>query len=332
MLTRREMVKGATMAAAAMVLQGGAGAWADGMPTRPLGKTGHRVRLFSLGGQATLQDPSAHDQALQIIHRALDLGVNYIDTSPKYGDGVSERYLGEALVGRRSRVFLASKTHEWGSRDASLRLLEQSLKRLRTDYLDLWQIHMIWGEKQLDEIFAKGGCLEALRRAREERMVRFLGVTGHYDPLVLSRAIQHFEFDTVLLPINPADRHPLSFTERWMPFADRHRMSFIERVLPLANEKKMGIIGMKVTARGQLFRSGGLTTMKQALDYALSLPVSTVVVGCDTVQQLEENVTLASTFTPLPPAEMAKLEQLTAGYAAQASYFKRGGKAVPVAH
>jgi len=326
MISRRAFVRCGTAAAAGMALAGGMEAWSAGMEERPLGRTGHRVRLFGLGGQATLEQPDAHDQALQIVRRAVELGVNYIDTSPRYGDGASERHIGEALAGRRHQVFLASKTHERSSRDASLRLLEGSLTRLRTDHLDLWQIHNVWTDEHVEGIFRRGGCLEALLQAREEKMVRFLGVTGHYDPLLLLQAIHRFDFDTILMPVNPADRHPLTIIDRWLPLADRNRGSFLDRLLPLAIEKSMGIIGMKVTARGRLFRPGGVTSMKQAMGYALSLPVSTVIIGCDTVEQLEENVTLAARFQNVSGDEMRRLEGLTAAHAREIAWFKRGGQ------
>jgi aryl-alcohol dehydrogenase-like predicted oxidoreductase len=295
------------------------------MPERLLGRTGYRVRLLSLGGQAALERPGQEDAALAIINRAIDLGVNYIDTSPKYGEGLSQRTIGRVMATRRREVFLASKTHERGSRDASLRLLEQSLKSLRTDHLDLWQIHNVREEDHLHAIFAKGGCLEALIRAREEQMVRFLGITGHYDPVVLATAIQRFSFDCLLMAVNPADRHPLLFIDRWVPHANRNRLSFLERLVPVAQQQQMGIIGMKVTGRNRLLRRDGVSSMKQAMGYALSCPVSTVIVGCDSVAQLEENVRLAVGFKPLSRAEMTGLEALTAHYPHQAAWFKRGG-------
>jgi aryl-alcohol dehydrogenase-like predicted oxidoreductase len=322
-LTRRDFVKACGATAAGLVL--GSPAAAAPMPDRPLGRTGHQVRLFSLGGQATLERPEKHDEALRIINRAIDLGVNYLDTAPKYGSGVSQSVIGEVMATRRKEVFLASKTHERGSRDKSLKLLEQSLRLLRTDYLDLWQIHNVREDEHLDRIFGKDGCLEALTRARDEKMVRFLGITGHYDPVVLATAIQRFDFDCILMPVNPADRHPLLFIDRWVPHANRNRLSFLERLLPVAQAKRMGIIGMKIPAHGRLFRPDGVSSMQQALGYALSQPVSTVIVGCDTVSQLEQNIALAAAFQPLPSAELARLEAATAHYPHEAAWFKRGG-------
>ncbi len=277
------------------------------MPERPLGRTGHHVRLFSLGGQATLEKAGTRDQSVAIINRAIDLGVNYLDTAAAYGRGISQTYIGEVMATRRHAVFLASKTQD-RTRDGSLRLLEESLRLLQTDHLDLWQLHNVRTDEDLDRIFGKGGALEAQLAARDQKMVRFLGITGHYDPAILMKGINRFNFDTILMALNPADPHHLPFQQE---------------LLPLANAKQMGVIGMKIPARSRLFRAGGITSMRDAMRYTLSLPVSTVIVGCDTVAQLEENVAIAASFQPLSPAEKAQLEGLTAGYASEAAFFKR---------
>jgi hypothetical protein len=163
-------------------------------------------------------------------------------------------------------------------------------------------------DEEVDQILGKGGAIEALQQARDQKMVRFLGVTGHYDPDVLIRAIERFPFDTILMALNPADKH---------------RLSFIDKLLPLANQKKMGVIAMKIPARGRLFKEGGVTSMRDALTYVMTLPVSTVIVGVDNVQQLEENVAVARDFKPMAAADMARLEGLTAGYVSDASWFKK---------
>jgi aryl-alcohol dehydrogenase-like predicted oxidoreductase len=279
------------------------------MPERPLGLTGHDVRLFSLGGQATLQRPGKHDESIAIINRAIDLGVNYIDTAAAYGGGISQTYIGEVMATRRDEVFLATKTHD-RTRDGSLGLLEESLELLQTDHIDLWQLHSLQSEWQLDTIFGVNGAIEALQQAREEGTVRFLGVTGHYDPALLVSAINRFDFDAVLMALNPADRH-------FLPFADE--------LLPLAVEKQMGIIAMKIPARGRLFRECGVTSMTDAMSYVLTYPVSTVIIGCDNIEQLEENVSIAADFEPLSEEEMAQIEDLTAPYATEAAFYKKGG-------
>ena len=223
-LTRREFVKvgAAGAAGAAIALTAGTTSAAPAMPERPLGKTGHKVRIFSLGGQATIEKPGTRDESVAIVNRAIDLGVNYIDTAAAYGrprvegkerwelEGWSQTYIGEVMASRRKEVFLASKTDD-RTRDGSLRLLEQSLRLLKTDHLDLWQLHNIMRDDQLDQVFGKDGAIEALQKARDQKMVRFLGITGHFDPAVLARGIDRFPFDTILMALNPADKHHLPF-------------------------------------------------------------------------------------------------------------------------
>lgn len=277
------------------------------MPTRPLGKTGHQVSLFSLGGEGVLRTYGRTREAVRVIHRALDLGVNYCDTAPAYSQ--SQDYYGEALGERRREIFLASKTHE-RTRDGALRLLENSLERIRTDHLDLWQLHDLRTEGDLDQIFAKGGVLEAVEQAKREKLIRFAGVTGHYDPRILVKAIERYPFDTVLCAINAADRHYLSF---------------LDIVVPKARERNMGIIAMKVLSRGDIFRKGAVETAEQAISYVLSLPVSTALIGCLTPEQVEENVRISKTYRTLPREVIDQIERSTAAYAREATSFKAWG-------
>jgi len=285
------------------------------MPTRNLGKTGYKVGIFSLGGQASLEKPNNFDVAVPIIERALDLGVNYIDTSSIYGgpERWSEQYVGKVMAHRRSEAFLATKTKE-RTRDGSMRMIEKSLQLLQTDHVDLWQLHDVGISKNIDEIFGKGGAFEALIEMKEQKAVRHLGVTGHYRPDVLMECIHRYPFDTILMAMNAADPHHYSFNEQ---------------LLPLAVERQMGIIGMKIPARGRILSSwtppsieaqkhswegmaiqtdkSGTLTMREAMYYTLSRPVSTVIIGCDSIAQLEENVRLARDFTPLNDAQSAQL-------------------------
>jgi aryl-alcohol dehydrogenase-like predicted oxidoreductase len=299
------------------------------MPTRNLGKTGYKVGIFSLGGQAALDKASNEAVAVPIIERALDLGVNYIDTSSIYGgpDRWSEQYVGKVMKHRRAAAFLATKTKE-RTRDGSLRMIETSLKLLQTDHVDLWQLHDIGTMTDINEIFAKGGAMEALLEARDQKIVRYLGITGHYRPDALIEAIHRHAFDTILMAVNAADPHHYSFSDQ---------------LLPLAVEKQMGIIGMKVPARGRLLSSwtpppieqqkhtwegmvlaptSGPLDMRQAMYYSLSLPVSTVIIGCDSIPQLEENVQLAREFTPLNQQQMAGLTEKAQSVAKQSLFFR----------
>jgi len=300
------------------------------MPTRNLGKTGYKVGIFSLGGQASLEKPNNFDVAVPIIERALDLGVNYIDTSSIYGgpERWSEQYVGRVMEHRRNQAFLATKTIQ-RSRDGSLRMIEKSLELLKTDHIDLWQLHDIGTMTNVDAVFAKGGAMEALVEMQEQKVVRHLGVTGHYRPDALIECIKRHLFDTILMAINAADPHHYSFSEA---------------LLPLAVERQMGIIGMKVPGRGRILSTWtpppieqqkhswegmsvqastpGTITMREAMYYALSRPVSTVIIGCDTVPQLEENVQLAREFTPLSDSQLAELVKRVEPVSRQSLFFR----------
>ena len=310
-------------------LQAAPAASPSAMPTRNLGRTGFRPCLFSLGGQGALERPDNDAVAVPIIERALDLGVNYLDTSSIYGGPQrwSERYFGQVMKRRRAQAYLASKTKE-RTRDGSLRMLEQSLKLLNTDHLDLWQLHDIRDQQDLDAVFAPGGAMEALQQAREQKLVRHLGITGHYRPEALAEAIRRFPFDTLLLAVNAADKY---------------HYSFAAELLPLAVEKQLGIIGMKIPGRGRLLsnwtpppvesqvntwvgsviaRTPGTLTMREAMSYALTLPLSTVIIGCDSTAHVEENVRIASEFTPLSARQMAALETRAEPVSKQSMFFR----------
>jgi len=275
------------------------------LPTRPLGRTGHQATLFALGGEGILRTYGHTGEAVEVIHRALDCGVNYCDTAPAYAGCLD--YYGAALGERREEVFLASKTHE-RSRDGSLKLLDESLQRLRTDRLDLWQLHDLRSMQVLDRIFAKGGAIEALLEAREDGRVRFLGITGHHDPAVLLEAMRRFDFDTVLVALNAADVH---------------RLSFIRTVLPEAERRGMGVIGMKVYGAGDLLSLGRLSA-DEAMRYVLSLSgVSTVVIGCGSPAEVEENARIAREFTPLTPEDLQSLEARTLRGAPRVTSYKK---------
>jgi aryl-alcohol dehydrogenase-like predicted oxidoreductase len=286
-------------------IQTAQGASQHTLPQRFLGQTGHAVTLFGLGGEGVLRTYDRTAEAVRVIHRALDHGVNYYDTAPAYAGSLD--YYGAALGERRAEIFLASKTHE-RTRDGSLRLLDRSLQRLRTEYLDLWQLHDLRTQADLGQIFGKGGALEALVQAREEGRVRFLGLTGHHDPAILLEAMRRFPFDTVLVALNAADSH---------------RLSFIPTVLAEAAQRGMGIIGMKVYAQGSLLGRERLTA-DDALGYVLSLPgVSTVVVGCSSPAEVDDNVRIARHFTAFDAPRLRALEARTQKYAAACTTYKK---------
>jgi len=275
------------------------------IPQRAFGATGESVGIYSLGAQATVEQAGMREQALAIVNKCIDLGINYIDTSAWYGmdgtssegdhlRGTSERFVGEVMKTRRSEVFLATKTHD-RSYDGAMRHLESSLKNLQTEVIDLWQIHNIkpGGDEDIDYIFSDEGCMKALIKAQEEGVVRFLGITGHADPDPMKELVDRYDFDAVLMALNAADKH---------------HNPYIEKLLPTAVEKNMGIIGMKIPARDRIFSHGGIITMKEAMSYTMTLPVSTIIVGIDKIAELEENVQIASEFEPLTADEMLAIE------------------------
>lgn len=294
------------------------------MPTRSFGRTGYKTGILSLGGQATLEIAGREAESERIINRAIDLGINYIDTAASYGKGVSQLNIGRVMKTRRNEVFLATKTHD-RTYDGSMRLLEESLKNLQTDRLDLWQLHNITTQEQVDQVFASDGAIKALEKARAEGMVRFLGITGHFEPLVLLNAIKRYPFDSILMALNAADVHYLSFKNY---------------LLPEAQKLGIAIIGMKVATRGRILSSWtpppldeqperlrtpkpGTISIKEALTYNMSLPVSTTIIGVDSVAQIEENVSIASQFSPLSSAELEAIEYKTLPVVRQALYFRR---------
>lgn len=275
------------------------------IPTRPLGQTGYAATLFGLGGEGVLRTYGKDREAAQVINRALDQGVNYCDTAPAYAGCMD--YYGAALRERRAQVFLASKTHD-RTRDGSLRLLDNMLHRLRTDHLDLWQLHDLREQEELDRIFSKGGAMEAVLKAREEGRVRHMGITGHHDPEILMEAMRRFDFDTVLVALNASDVH---------------RCPFVNTVLPEAARRGMGVIAMKTCAQGALLGRGKLT-MEECLGYVWSLPgVSLAIIGCQTIEQVDENAKLARVFEAWDGKRLRAIEARTKAIAEEGCYYKK---------
>ncbi|MEH2084596.1 MAG: aldo/keto reductase [Nostoc sp.] len=278
------------------------------IPERLLGRTEVKLPIFGLGGagQTPLSWEGKESDAAAIIQRALQLGIRYFDTAPSYGP--SEDYLGKVLPSHRSKLFLASKTDQ-RDRDSAWRELERSLKRLNTDYLDLWQLHRVSFSEQLDTIFSSSGAIKALEEAIQQKLVRFAGITGHHDPQVIAEGLRRYPFHTTLIPVNAADKH--------------HPRPFIPVVLPVAREKNVGVIAMKVPAYGRLFKSGGLTGMEEALGYTLSQPgVHCCVIAAETVAQLENNVKIARAFVPLKEQELTAIAQRTANIWEDSTFFR----------
>jgi len=271
---------------------------------RVLGKTGQEVTILGLGGEGVLRTFGRETDAAALINRALDLGITYCESARAYSG--SESYYGKALRERRQEIFLTSKSHD-RTKQGALAHLHETLTNMRTDHLDLWQVHDVREEADLAEIFGPGGAIEAFIEAKQQGKVRFIGVTGHHDPAIIRKCIELFAFDTVLMPVNAAEP----------AYA-----SFLAEVLPLAREKNMGIIGMKVYFRGFASKLPGHTGMEPYLRFALSQPITNVVVGCDDIAQLEENVRFAEAFTPMTADEQRNLVRNTAPFARQLMYYK----------
>ena len=267
-------------------------------PVRQLGRTNIQLPILGLGGAGNtpLSWENGEEAALEQIERALALGIRYFDTAASYGP--SESYLGKVLPPYRDEVFLSSKTSA-RDRDGAWRELEQSLQRLKTDYLDLWQFHHVSFESDLDTLLGKGGAVQAFEEAKAQGLVRFSGITGHHEPDVIAAGLQRYPFDHALIPVNAADPH--------------HPRPFIPGVLPTARAQNVGITAMKVPAYGRLFKPGVLDGMNQALGYALSQPgVHCAVIAARSIEQLEENVRVARAFQTLDAAALLEIEQKTA--------------------
>jgi aryl-alcohol dehydrogenase-like predicted oxidoreductase len=274
------------------------------IPRRLLGKTGVEVTQIGLGGEGVLRTFGCEREARALIDRALDLGINYCESARAYSG--SESYYGLALGERRRDIFLTSKSHDRSAAGA-LHHLQTTLANMKTDYLDLWQVHDLRTEEDLREVFGPGGAMETFKRAKREGTVRFVGLTGHQDPEILLKAMDLYDFDTVLLPVNPAE--------------PAYR-SFLDTVLPEARRRQMGIIGMKVLCRGMSLRVPGYQTAAPWVRYALSHDVSTVVIGCDNLVQLEVNVAAAAAFKPLTAEERRDMEEAAGPFAGKLAYYK----------
>ncbi len=268
----------------------------SGIPTRPLGKTGVEVSILGVGG-AHIGFPKVEEATgIRIIQQAIDAGATFLDNAWEYNQGESELRMGKALKqgDYRQRAFLMTKdcAHDRKAPNSMLKL-EQSLKRLRTDYLDLWQLHEVVWEDDPDWIFAPGGSAEALLKAKEQGKVRFIGFTGHKHPDIHRRMLsQGFPWDAVQMPLNVFDAHYASFEQE---------------ILPLCQEQGIGVVGMKSMADGHLFESDAEITPAEALRYALNLPLSTLVSGIDSLEILEENLAVARDLRPFSEEERADL-------------------------
>jgi aryl-alcohol dehydrogenase-like predicted oxidoreductase len=272
------------------------------LPQRPLGRTGVNATILGLGGEGVLRTFGYEREAQAMIEAALAAGINYFETARAYSG--SEAYLGKALQKHRDRIFLTSKSHGRTRQEAEAHLAA-TLRNLQTDHLDLWQVHDVRTMAEVAALGAPGGALEAFFTAKEKGLTRFVGVTGHHHPEVLRQILEVYDFDTVLLPVNPAEPHYKSF-------------------LPLAQDaldRGLGVIGMKVLARGLVTQIDDVP-VRSFVHYALSQPVSLVVIGADDPDQVRELAAAARDFAPMPEEAQRELEAFVAPFSKGLMYYK----------
>ena len=313
--TRRSFVKGSAAAVTAsfvvrpMMASRGTGQTSrltEGVPHRSLGKTGVMVSCLGVGGYH-LGSIAEEKDSTELVARAMDAGVNFFDNCWEYHDGVSEERLGAALKGKRDKAFVMTKLCTHGrDKDVAMRQLEESLRRLQTDHVDLWQIHEVVYWNDPDLIFAPHGAAEALLAAKKDGKVRFIGFTGHKNPGIHLKMLAHdFPFDTVQMPLNALDA-----TFR----------SFEKQVLPEARKRGIAVLGMKsLGGSGEIAVNGGVSA-EEGLSYAMSLPVATTISGMDSMAILEQNLRVARGFQPLAAEQMALIRERVRTLAADGRY------------
>lgn len=263
----------------------------EDMPKRRLGKTDMMVTALSVGGYhiGRMQDER---YAIRMIHTALDEGLNFFDSAWNYNKGNSEMRLGKALKDRRDKAFIMTKSRGRDKTTASIELHE-SLRRLQTDHIDLWQFHDVQTGEDVEAVFTEGGAIETALQAKKEGKILHVGFTGHRNPEAHVKAIQkyHHLIETVQLPVN---------------LVDPHYLSFIRQVIPEAVKHDIGILAMKTVANGILLEDK-VATIKECLHFAWSQPISTLVSGMDSIEQMKENVAFAHQFKNLPEKDQSKL-------------------------
>jgi aryl-alcohol dehydrogenase-like predicted oxidoreductase len=271
------------------------------IPRKPLGRTGEHVSIIGLGGYHLGTLRSA-DDAISLVREAVDAGVRFFDNAWEYNDGRSEEWMGRALEGLRDKVFLMTKVCTHGrDKNVAMQQLEQSLTRLRTDHVDLWQVHEVIYENDPERHFASGGVIEALDQARRDGKVRFVGFTGHKSPAIHLKMLAYgYPFDTVQLPLNCFDS-----TFR----------SFEQQVLPELARRGIAALGMKSLGGDGQPVQHGIVGAEEALRYAMSLPVATTITGVDSIEVLRQNIAIARGFTPMTAEHMQALRERCAPYA-----------------
>jgi aryl-alcohol dehydrogenase-like predicted oxidoreductase len=296
-MTRRDFLQSAAAT--------GLAAPAAALPTRVLGRTGVRVPLLAFGTGSRFLQYKEEDAAVAALTKALDLGITYIDTADEYGKGrLAERRVGLAIRGRRAGVFLATKVSPRDG-DSAQRAVEESLKALQVDQVDLLHVHALTTAEDLAAIEAKGGVLEQLLKLREQKVTRFIGITSHADPAVMKTALERHDFDCAQMALNAGMASMVNGGgKRGMVPDPTVQTSFETTALPVAVRKKMGVLAIKAFAQDALI---GQAPAEKLLYYTLSLPVTAVIVGMPKPELIEENARLAREFKPLAAAEMREL-------------------------
>jgi aryl-alcohol dehydrogenase-like predicted oxidoreductase len=287
------------------------GATAISLPKRRLGKTGEMVSCIGFGSGTRFCSIQDEDAAQALLERAFALGINYFDTAGSYTrrpiERLSEKRLGKFSKKRRKDLFLATKIDP-RDKDGALRSVEASLKFLQTEYLDLIQIHSLSDLNDLDRIGSPNGVLAAVQQLKEQKVVRLIGITGHNDGVAMTEALSRHDFDTVLMALNAAQSANPIAQRKMEPIP-----AFEQSALPIALKKNMGILSMKVMGQGMIVGSGsGRASPAELLQFNLSQPVASVVIGCEQVARLEENIQAALSFTPISENERRKLEEKVA--------------------
>ncbi len=276
------------------------------LPMRPFGHTDVKVSALGVGGHH-LGDLKTVEDAIELVHEAVDAGITFFDNCWEYHNGKSEDWMGRGLKGRRDKIFLMTKvcTHGRG-KELALQMLEQSLRRLQTDHLDLWQVHGVTFDNDPELAYRKGGVLEALDQAKKDGKVRFVGFTGHKEPLIHLKMLElGYPFDSVQMPLNPFD-------------ASFH--SFEKQVLPEVNKRGMAALGMKSMNGKPDAIKKGLVKAEEMLRYAMSLPVTTTIAGMDALDVLHQNLRVARDFKPMTNEEMDELRKRVAAPAADGRF------------
>lgn len=296
-VTRRGFLQSTAcgLCAASLLSQAWAGSGSNGVPTRPLGATGVQISMLGLGGHHACRGRD-EDRAVRLIRKAIDMGVTFMDNAWEYHNGRAEEFMGKALLdGYRDKAFLMTK-HHGRDKKTAMQHLEDSLRRLHTDVIDLWQFHEIVYDKDPEMIFAPGGGIEAADQAKKQGKVRFIGFTGHRDPMLHLKMLAYgYPWDAAQMPMN---------------VLDPHYKSFQQHVLPILVRRDIGVIAMKTMASGHVLRAN-VTTPEQALRYIWSQPVSTIVSGMESEELLEANVAAARAFAPMSAQTQADLLEKT---------------------